>query len=292
MNLKLSLLEITAIMIVVILLGTGIQPATVQNSHVASDSEITLPGVKHLSNINNSNLMIERSIIRENKMVDAKQITENIDPYISIHLTYYILKTKPKCDLGIKESVYYKGAIFSSSFVSITNKKIEVLKLTSSFNITRAKISDTGGVGGRIHKENINFGKILCWTDEIGPNNAFILSFNQENTERLITYIGLPGTGGVAYVLTSLVRKASPLIAGLLGISADALETAFFYAFVALSITAAVLQFIDAMGGYQGIYFGVGYVTINLWFITVNVPYPLLNSNPAPGFEPIMNQCI
>ncbi|MGP6294121.1 hypothetical protein [Caldiplasma sukawensis] len=290
MNLKLSLLEITAIMIVVILLGTGIQPATVHNSHVAGDSEVTLPGVKHLSNINNSNLMIERSIIRENKMVDAKQITENIDPYVSIHLTYYISKTNPKSDLGIKESVYYKGKIFSSSFVSITNKKIEVLKLTSNFNITRAKISDTGGVGGRIHKENINFGKILCWTDEIGPNNAFILSFNQENTERLITYIALPGIGGSGFGF--LVSKAAPVIADFLAVSADTLVTAFSAVIAIAAFTASVLQLIDAMGGYQGIYFGVGYVTINLWFITVNVPYPVLNSNPAPGFEPIMNQCI
>ncbi|MGP6207980.1 hypothetical protein ACNF42_08145 [Cuniculiplasma sp. SKW3] len=216
MNLNRSLLEITAIIIAVMFLGPGIQPAIVHNNHLASASVITLTAGRHLSNINHSNLMIERSIIMENRMVDVKQIAQNIGP------------------------------------------------------------------------KNISVDKILCWTDEIGPNNSFILSFNQENTERLITYMTLLALSGVGF----LVSRAAPVIAGFLGISADALLTAFSAVIAIIAITAIFLQLIDAMGGFQGIYFGVGYSNTNLWFTTVTVPYPLLNTNPAPGFEPIVNQCI
>ncbi len=46
-----------------------------------------------------------------------------------------------------------------------------------------------------------------------------------------------------------------------------------------------------ALGGYMGIYFEIGISVFNLCLTTIGVPYPMLNSNPAPEFVPIATRC-
>ena len=283
---KRVLMETTTIVIVILFLGTGIQPATIHSNQLLNTAASNELNVKLEPKINLSSVALEKNMIKENRFVEIKKITENIEPYISIHLIYYASETNANSNLAIKETVYYDGLIFSSAFISNINNNLEILNLKSSVASTSMSNSM------KTHTENINPGQILCWTDEIGPNGGFILSFNNMNTQRLVEYIALPGSGGIGAVLTGLVAKAAPIIATALGVTADALESAFSVVLVAMVVTAAILELTNALGGYQGIYFGMGVSVVNLWLTTIDVPYPLLNSNPAHGFIPISTQSV
>lgn len=286
MRFKNASMEIVPIIIVILSLFTGIQPTAINSNHSIANVASNDLNLKLEPKIDLANVTLERNMIRDKRFVEIKKINEKIDSYISINLIYYTSEVNAKSNLAIKETVYLDGLAFSSAFISNVNNSLEILNLKTNVEST----SITNGI--KIHTENVNPGQILCWTDEVGANGGFVLSFNNMNTQRLVEYIGLPTSGGVTAVLTGLVDKAAPTIAIALGVTAESLELAFSVVLVVMAVTAAILELTNALGGYHGIYFGVGFSVVNLWFTTIYVPYPLLNSNPASGFVPVSTQSV
>ncbi len=280
MKLKRVLMEVTAIVIVILFFGTGMQPATIHNSAQTNNPASNEIHSMIAQKINISKVALEKNMIIANRFVEIKKVSENIDPYISIHYTYYVSGTRSNPNIAIRETTYYYGLILSSAFISDSNNNLKIINLKSS--VSPAFSQNTMN----IHKDTVNPGTILCWTDEIDPldYHAFILSFNEVNTKRLIEYLGIPGIAG----LGALVARAAPLLASVLGISADAITSVFGPVFLAMVLTAAGLKLLDAMGGYHGIYFGVGFDWISLWFTGFWMPIPILNANPVQsGFAAI-----
>ena len=273
-------MEVTAIVIVILFFGTGMQPATIHNSAQTNNPANNEIHAMLEQKINTSNVALEKNMIIANRFVEVKKTSDAIDPYISIHYTYYASGTKSSPNLAIKETVYYYGLILSSAFISDSNNNLKIVYMKSyAASAYSPKAMNT-------HKDTINPGTILCWTDEINPSDhdAFILSFNEMNTNRLIEYMAIPG----ALSFPSLVAQAAPILATALGISADAITSVFGAVFAAVVVTAVILKTIDAMGGYHGIYFGAGYDWVSLWFTGFWMPIPILNANPVQsGFAPI-----
>ena len=280
MKLKRVLMEVTAIVIVILFFGTGMQPATIHNSAQTNNPASNEIHSMIAQKINISKVAMEKNMIITNRFVEIKNVSENIDPYISIHYTYYASGTRSNPNLAIRETTYYYGLILSSAFISDSNNNLKIINLKSY--VAPAFSSNPMN----IHKDTVNPGNILCWTDEIDPsdNNAFILSFNEMNTNRLLWYMAIPG----ALSFSTLVAQAAPLLAAALGISADAITSVFGAVFAVMVVTVVVLKTLDAMGGYHGIYFGVGYHWVSLWFTGFWMPIPILNANPVQsGFAAI-----
>ena len=274
-------MEVTAIVIVILFFGTGMQPATIHNSAQTNNPANNEIHAMLEQKINTSNVALEKNMIIANRFVEVKKTSDAIDPYISVHYTYYASGTKSSPNLAIKETVYYYGLILSSAFISDSNNNLKIVYMKSY------AASAYSPKAMNIHKDTINPGTILCWTDEINPSDhdAFILSFDEMNTNRLLWYMAIPGALGG---LTAVVAKAAPLLATALGISADAITSVFATVFAAMIVTVVILKTIDAMGGYHGIYFGVGYHWVSLWFTGFWIPIPILNANPVQsGFAPI-----
>ena len=260
------------------------EPATIHNSAQTNNSANNEIHAMLKQKINTSNVALEKNMLIANRFVEVKKTSQAIDPYISVHYTYYASGTKSSPNLAIKETVYYYGLILSSAFISDSNNNLKIINLKSS--VASAFSSNAMN----IHKDTVNPSQTLCWTDEIDPSDhdAFILSFDEMNTNRLLWYIAIPGGS-----LGSLIAKAAPYLATALGISADAITSVFGVVFAAIVVTVVILKTIDAMGGFQGIYFGVGYNWVSLWFTGFWMPIPILNANPVQsGFAAIKTQCI
>ena len=287
MKLKRVLMEVTAIVIVILFFGTGMQPATIHNSAQTNNPASNEIHSMIAQKINISKVAMEKNMIITNRFVEIKNVSENIDPYISIHYTYYASGTRSNPNLAIRETTYYYGLILSSAFISDSNNNLKIINLKSY--VEPAFSSNPMN----IHKDTVNLGKTLCWANEINPsdNNAFILSFNNVNTLELIVLMATPL--GVSGILSKIISAAAPELAIAIGVSADSLISVFTIAFATMALVATAFAVTNALGHFHGIYFGVGYHWVSLWFTGFWMPIPILNANPVQsGFAAIGTSCI
>ena len=92
----------------------------------------------------------------------------------------------------------------------------------------------------------------------------------------------------VTGILKEVIGAAAPELAIAIGASVGSLITVFTVVFAAMALVATASQIMNALGHFQGIYFGVGYDWVSLWFTGFWMPIPILNANPVQsGFAPI-----
>ncbi|MHB1440026.1 MAG: hypothetical protein ACYCSO_02875 [Cuniculiplasma sp.] len=271
---------ITAILIVILFLGTAVQPSAVeiQNIKAMPNTSVNEKIVRDVK-VHKNAFIIERQIIIRNGFVQIGKISVNITAHMSVHYTYYESPFGNREDFAVKGTTYFYGMVILSTFASYVNNIVTIVSLQSN---TFRGVNPSNMQTKPVHTDNINPEQILCWTDETGSNGAWILSFNEMNTKRLIEYITI---GSMTF--GAIVKAAGPALAAALDVSITFLTHVFAVVFTAMVITAAVIALVDALGGYQGIYFGIGEDHVNLWFSSFNVPYPLFNSNPASGFTSV-----
>ena len=90
--------------------------------------------------------------------------------------------------------------------------------------------------------------------------------------------MGLPFA--VTGILKEVIGAAAPELAIAIGASVDSLITVFTVVFAAMALVGTAFQIMNALGHFQGIYFGVGYHWVSLWFTGFWIPIPILNANP------------
>jgi hypothetical protein len=275
-----KLIGITAVLIVILFMGMAVQPSAVEGQYIkampnASVNEKIIRDVK----VHRNAFITEREIINRNGFVQIDKIYDNITAHMSIHYTYYASPFGNHEDFAVKGTTYSYGMVILSTFASDVNNIVTIVSLQSN---TFKGVNPSNMQVQPVHTDNINPGQVLCWTDETGSNGAWILSFNEMNTQRLIEYITI---GSMTF--GAIVKVAAPALAVALDVSITFLTKVFAVVFAAMVVTAGAIALVDALGGYQGIYFGIGEHHVNLWFTSFNVPYPLLNSNPASGFTSV-----
>ena len=78
-------MEVTAIVIVILFFGTGMEPATIHNSAQTNNPVNNEIQVMLKQKINTSNVALEKNMIIANRFVEVKKTSEAIDPYISVN---------------------------------------------------------------------------------------------------------------------------------------------------------------------------------------------------------------
>ncbi len=225
-------------------------------------------------NLIKANKMHESNInIKSNDTMKSLQIVETF--YNGTNSKGYIL------------SLYVNNIMKSSTFIIISNNntlfhivpiKSNILKSAETLNISN--ISTNKSASPNIVTPDA--AHLLCFSFYVkftsGKIKGEALSFNNENTGRLESYIVLGGS------ISSLVGAVGAKLAGVLAAATlDALKT-IAVVFAAMVVTAAIIESVNAYGGYAGIYLGFE----DGWF---NVPYPIFSYNPLPSSFTDMVNC-